>query len=278
MESLAEWENFFWAKIYPWLDRLAQRAIPGTTPEIVETREACKDSLLSWLKREGFAKLRASYRQEASPEAFFKTVIRHRLVDCLRQKLGRPRVPLAVKKLGAAQARVYELYYLKRWAVDQIVNAMSCKPYSCSRSETLEILYWLWARYPVEQQPVREDEDKLRESPEKLQVSRVPGEQQEGHLMVAALWSLLADGKPVELPADVPAWLEQFRRNLQLTWEERLVLKMSYLEDLCVTKIAKLLRWPRRKVIAVQERALRKIRQSLEKMGFGSETLAQLYD
>lgn len=278
MESFAEWEDFFWVRIYPWLDKLAQRAIPGGTPEIVETREACKDSLLSWLKREGFAKVREKYRQDARPEAFFKTVIRHRLVDCLRQKLGRPRIPKAVKKLGPTYVRVYELYYLKRWAVDQIVNAMSCKPYSCSHSETMEILSWLWSRYPVEQRPVREDEAKLQEPPEGLHIGRVPGEQQESHLLVAALWSLLANGKPVVLPEDVPAWIEQWRQNLHLTQEERLVLKMSYLEELCVARIAQILRWPRRRVAAVRERALRKIRQSLEKMGFNSETLAQLYD
>lgn len=277
MQDVNDWRKLFWARIYRRLDQVAARTMPGTAQEMREARDACKDSLLRWLQENGFAHVHGQYRGKASPEAYFLVVLKNRLLDCLRKILGRPRVPQSVQSKGATFEKIYELYYLKKRTEEQIINAMASEPYHLSPEATRDILFWLWARFPVIRGFPGQDDPEgpgLAGRPH----GPLPGEPQEISLLVKFLWDLLMKSRAPERQdlSEVPRWVWQLGQSLKLDATERLVLQMLYRDGMSPAETARILTMPRRLVENARKQALEKIRAALEALGFGPETPGQL--
>ncbi len=60
--------------------------------------------------------------------------------------------------------------------------------------------------------------------------------------------------------------------------EERLLLKLCFLEDLSIAAIAPILGRPQRELYSIRSRCLKKIRRSLEEAGLGRDQLGELLD
>lgn len=289
MKSIDDWEGLFWSKIYNDLDGLVLRVIPGTEMEMVETRDTCKDRILPWLGEKGFAHIHATYKSIASPVAYFKMVLRNRLLDCRRSILGRPRLPRWVQKKGLQWVEIYTLYYLKNEDPEQIVDAMTRMPHGLSSEQTMGILRTLWTRYPVDRSFPGEDAPNSLEPDERVDAPGavtdqepwdvyIPVERKEMHRMVAVLWAMLMERNPDEMLGmdDVPSWIWTLRERLVLDAEERLILQMIYRDDAGVSEVARTLRLTRHKVDNTKKNALQKIREVLTNLGFDQGDIKDL--
>ncbi|WP_448383309.1 RNA polymerase sigma factor [Desulfosoma sp.] len=290
-QSLDLWREVFFKRIFKppakgqrgltVFEVLARQAIPGMDPDREAIRENCTTWLLEWLHQEGFEYVRSTHKGPATPKGYLQLVLTSRLKDCDRKKSGRAYVPKAVWEKGSAWVEIYKLYYIRRKDLDHIVNAMACEPYRLSREETTDILYTLWAGYPEDpgfrraNVPHGEDdhgEVEDRRGPFEAGRHAVlnPALRREMEQIVKDLSCLLGLAKqdPADATHNSGTSMKLFRRGLSFSAEERLVLRLVFVEGMTVSEAARALRMKRHKVDTIRQNALEKIRSALKDMGY----------
>ncbi|MEO5351836.1 MAG: hypothetical protein H7835_01300 [Magnetococcus sp. XQGC-1] len=240
------------------------------------------------MARNDWAPLRAyEGRSEASFATFFSQIAWRMLEDFARSRFGRVHVPQWVTAQGAFLEEVYRLLCLERMTAEQVVEFLR----TTVPGGRSEVTIWAAIRTILKQvtdcgkhstaEVSTENEllDDLagpgttlhRLSPEDLKIL-----QQREEVLTALHRFLTSDAPPAVAGGQAgEAVLERIRKVLNLSSEERLLLKLIYQDGLEVESAARMLGLNGNQFYGRQRRLLARIRKAMEEAGL-TETVQAL--
>jgi RNA polymerase sigma factor (sigma-70 family) len=196
----------------------------------------------------------ASWQGRSSLSTFLTVVLVNLMRDYRIQVWGKWRPSAAALRQGPVAVLLERLWVRDNLPLDEAIERMRCEhAVSLSRSEFERIAASLH-RTP-ERRRVNEEE-----------LLRIPTDGQ--------VESRLADGERARTEERLRELLAPLLRSLPA--EDRLLLKLYYWDGLSMAEISRLLRRPQRKLYAVRDKCLRKLRRHLEEGGVSPDQFREL--
>jgi RNA polymerase sigma factor (sigma-70 family) len=196
----------------------------------------------------------ASWQGRSSLSTFLTVVLVNLMRDYRIQVWGKWRPSAAALRQGPVAVLLERLWVRDNLPLDEAIEHMRSEhAVSLSRSE-LERIAASLHRTP-ERRRVSEEE-----------LLRIPTDGQ--------VESRLADGERASTEERLRELLAPLLRSLPA--EDRLLLKLHYWDGLSIAEISRLLRRPQRKLYAVRDKCLRKLRRHLEEGGVSPDQVREL--
>ncbi|EGV27764.1 hypothetical protein ThidrDRAFT_4435 [Thiorhodococcus drewsii AZ1] len=247
--------------------------------------EEAVNFVLEGLQADDWQRVR-QYRNRSKLSTFLDTVSARLLEDFSRQRFGRLRMPDWVRAQGALSELLFRLLCMERRPMHEALEiAADSAPGGRDRALLDDIVRAIRARYPKcgEQGPTMvgiEELDSLPSDPETLgKVSAgLPGvdileREQDAVLRVLGRQLLEADADDSSGTLPATDYLADLKARLHVTSEERLLLKLVFVEGLTVSAAGRLLGYNANETHGRLRRLLQRIRSILQEYGvnFGSE-------
>ena len=253
--------------------------------------------VIEQLSNDNWASL-ASFKGQCKPETYLHTVTNNYLEEFSRKRFGRPRPPEWLKRQGELWVQVWKLVCLERQMIQSVVDLLSGKTL---REPGLikQVITTIKARIPwcgesnreimLDPQDSHADED--FDPGERLAHEQTPGDEisqtrfTNTLLMVASLFN----DHPTEqlfnetntqrantMASTSIDKLETLRERLNLTDEERILLRMVYQDGLKKTAVAKSLGMQEHLPGRILKRVLTRIGEALQEVGIDMDEIREL--
>jgi RNA polymerase sigma factor for flagellar operon FliA len=196
----------------------------------------------------------ASWQGRSSLSTFLTVVLVNLMRDYRIQVWGKWRPSAAALRQGPVAVLLERLWVRDNLPLDEAIERMRSEhAVSLSRSE----LEWIAASLHRTPERRRVNEEELLRTPTDGQVE-----------------SRLADGERARTEERLRELLAPLLRSLPA--EDSLLLKLHYWDGLSMAEISRLLRRPQRKLYAVRDKCLRKLRRHLEEGGVSPDQVREL--
>jgi RNA polymerase sigma factor (sigma-70 family) len=244
---------------------------------------------LERLSADGWAML-GGFQERAKPVSFLVAVYANLLEDFARARFGRPRPPAWLARLGRLWKQVFTWLCLERQEPESIVARLA-GPEGPDPEEIDEMITVIFGRIPDcgsrRPEEIPEDEpDALSARSDLSPASRVAPdpetaltERDHGELL-QALGSLLGGAEPVDgnpLLQDMSRGLagrwSEIARAIDLSDEERLLLRLVYQDGRKFAAVGRLLGLPEHQVRRRTQRAVKRIGDVLRAAGYSAESI-----
>lgn len=251
-------------KHWDLLNRLARRRFPDET-----LAEEAALWVLERFEAEAWQKL-ADYRGGASLRTYFSSVVYNRLEDFARKRYGRVRPPQWLKKLGGIWLYLYRLLCLERYAYADAIYRTADR-YPQFKTDQIEpaadqILGAIPTCGQMQGQEVEFSDGDLKS--ESASAPRML-EGKERELFLAGLYQMVI-GTSVNKD-QISAMAPLADCSIELTSEDRLLLKLCHQEGLSVTNAGKKLGLNRFQAHGKMRRLYKRIRDMFERTGCDDE-------
>lgn len=228
-------------------------------------------AVLDGLLQDG-AKRMKSYQGRGVPRAFLAAVSWRLLEDFARSRFGRKRAPGWIRQLGGIWEKLYTLLCLERFDITDAVMAIA----GDVEAKRTEEAAWT-IRQRIEDcgshQALEVDLDEEKLSGAESSVSPAQVEEQQKDELFRHLFLVLTDLPQERIEKEST---KLARLNLSLTAEERLLLRLCFVDELSVTRAGEMLGINRFQAHGRIRRVLAKIRDELGRAGLDSELLELL--
>lgn len=217
------------------------------------------------------------FRGKSKPETYLYTLSVNLIEEYARKRYGRVRPPQWLKQLGELWVTLWKLLCLERQPIPVVIERLSGRGETLrAADELLSITQTIKAKLPwcgqhTGEVAMPEDLDSLHDE---TGCDDTPSEAQERFLLLLHQVVLRNDPEDESaVPADT-AMATLLREQLQLSAEQRLILKMAYQDGLKFSAIARHLDMPTHQPARIAKKTLAQIRDLLEQMGFLPEDFA----
>lgn len=255
------------------VDRLAQRRFANQTLAEEAALQVMED-----LAHDDWQVLR-KYRGAARLQTYFSSVVYNLLEDFARQRFGRVRPPLWLKRLGSVWLQLYQLLCLERHGYADAVNLAADRFHHLLLEQIERMADRILGEIPScgQAQYLEEslDEQDLPDHGGSASVQSA-AEEKERQRYLAALHDYFF-GELLD-PQKTAALEKLTGCRIDLEPEERLLLKLCHSEGFSVTKAGKRLGLNRFQVHGKMRRLYKRLRQSFESAGCGEELRRLLQD
>ena len=282
MKSI-DWQALFFDARAEWPARLMARARRrfGESPDA----EAAYNYALDVISEDDWARLTAKFRGTGTAEGFMAVTFLNLLEEYAVRKYGRKRAPAWVQRMGGIWKRIFELLCLRRLPPERIVELLSAGE-GHDAAHIRGAISDIRGRIAGCGESVGEQtqEDELEPEPEPT-ASTPASALEEGELqhllhVLAALFGRDADAPAIVAEATRAARtrIAALESGLQLTGEERLLLRLVYQESCTIPQAARTLRLNERTARRIHGRVMERLRATLERHGLGTtraEALAE---
>jgi RNA polymerase sigma factor (sigma-70 family) len=235
------------------IEKLAALAARQHHASVEEAEEFCSELKMKLIE-DNYAVLR-KFKEEASLKTYLTTVASHAFLDFRNRCWGKWRPSAAAKELGAVALRMEELLDKEGWSFEETCEILRTNhKVRESRWELEEI----WKRLPTKTSRRMEGEEELEGVPaigERPEEGILERELREARERVALILKKALDG---------------------LSPEDRLIIKLSVIENLKIVDIARTLNMKQKPLYRRREKILRKLRSDLEREGVRWEQVADL--
>lgn len=283
-----DWAALFFEPNAKWPEKLltlANRRFAGT-PDA----ESAYNFALEEVSANDWCRLREGYKGTGSAAGFLRITFVRLLEEYAVRKYGKKRPPVWLKRLGTMWVRTWEFLCLKRLMPETIVEQLTSSgehPAELIRQAMTQIR----GRIPGCGQYVGEwaDYDSAQTRAETLVASDEPDAQLEETELVELLGSIASllakpdatntadsneehgTGRALTLSERRDA----VRARLDISANERLILRLIYHDGYTIPKAAKALRLHEQKVRRTHKKLMTAIREALEAAGLGAVALEQ---
>jgi len=276
-----DWQALFFDARAEWPARLMARARRrfGESPDA----EAAYNYALDEISHDDWARLTTKFRGTGTAEGFMAVTFLNLLEEYAVRKYGRKRAPAWVQRMGGIWSRIFELLCLRRLPPERIVDLLSAGE-GHDAAHVRRAISDVHGRIPGCGESVGEQTQEDEPEPEAA-ASTPAAALEEGELQ--HLLHVLAGlfGRDADAPAIVAEGTRAARTRiaalesgLQLTGEERLLLRLVYQESCTIPEAARTLRLNERTARRIHGRVMDRLRGTLERHGFGAtraEALAE---
>jgi RNA polymerase sigma factor (sigma-70 family) len=259
--------------------------------------EEAGNYVIEQLSSDNWASL-ASFKGQCKPETYLHTITNNYLEEFSRKRFGRPRPPEWLKRQGELWVQVWKLVCLERQMMQSVVDHLSGKTLR-EPGFIKHVITTIKARLPWCGESNREIMLETQDGPgdedfdpvDRLAHEQTPGDEISQNrftntlLMVASLFN---DDPTEELfnetniqHADTMAStsiekLQALRERLNLTDEERILLRMVYQDGLKKTAVAKSLGMQEHLPGRILKRVLVRISEALQEVGIDMDEIREL--
>jgi hypothetical protein len=268
-----DWQALFFDARADWPARLTARARRrfGDTPDA----EAAYNFALDAISRDDWARLREKFRGSGTAEGFMAITFLNLLEEYAVRKYGRKRAPAWVQRMGGLWKRIFELLCLRRLDPERIVELL-CARDPHEPAQVRSAIADVRGRIPGCGESLGEQTQE--DAPEPEPVLATPASAlEEGELrhllhVLAGLFGRGADAPALltEGTRQARARIAELEGSLSLTGEERLLLRLVYQENCTIPEAARSLRLNERTARRAHARVIERLRDALERHGFGT--------
>lgn len=225
--------------------------------------------VLEQFEAQGWKKL-AEYRGSASLKTYFSSVVYNRLEDFSRKRFGRVRPPQWLKKLGGVWLYLYRLLCLERYSYGDAIYR-TADQYPLYKTDQIEeaadrILGAIPTCGQMQGQEVELSDGDLKSESESAPLIL---EGKERELFLAALYQMVIGTSVNQDKMSALARLAAC--SIELTSEERLLLKLCHQEGFSVTDAGRKLGLNRFQAHGKMRRLYKRIREMFERAGCHDE-------
>jgi len=246
------------------VNRLARRRFADDT-----LAEEAALWVLDQFEADGWRAL-TQYRGGASLKSYFSSIVYNRLEDFSRKRFGRVRPPLWLRKLGGIWLHLYRLLCLERFSYNDAIHRAADR-FSQFGADQLEsaadrILGEITDCGRLQVQAVELDEAALKTDAESAPSTL---EEKERELFLAGVYQMVVGGMADNDKMRALGRLSECR--IELTAEERLLLKLCHRDGYSVTDAGRKIGLNRFQVHGKMRRLYRRIRETFERAGCRDE-------
>jgi RNA polymerase sigma factor (sigma-70 family) len=259
--------------------------------------EEASSYVIEQLSNNNWANL-ASFKGQCKPETYLHTVTNNYLEEFSRKRFGRPRPPEWLKRQGELWVQVWKLVCLERQMIQSVIDHLSCKTLR-EPAMIKHVISTIKARIPwcgesnreimLEPQDGHSDED--FDPAERIAHEQTPGDDilqtqfTNTLLMIASIFN----ENPTEeffdetntqrasaMASTSIERLQTLRERLNLTDEERILLRMVYQDGLKKTAVAKSLGMQEHLPGRILKRVLARISDALQEVGIDIDEIREI--
>lgn len=265
--------NFDWpAYFFDERHRMPQRLNAAARKRFGDTAdaEAAYNYALDAVSAEDWSRLRKGYRGRGRPDGFLAITFANLMEEYAVKKYGRRRPPKWVRDLGGMWPRIFEMLCLRRLLPETIVDAVS-DGVAVVAAEARRAIAMVRAKIPNCGQYTGE----INVESEAAEDSAPPGELAAGEFRL--LCEVLGDVFPSQAPpvpdsldavsAAGESRLNALRDALDVDDEDRLILKLVYMDGQSIAKTARTLKLREHTVRRKHRRLLDTLRAELDRHG-----------
>jgi len=265
-----DWQALFFEPRAEWPARLMARARRryGNRPDA----EAAYNHAFEAMCENDWARLRDGYRGSGTAEGFMAITFLNLLEEYAVRKYGRPRPPAWLQRLGGVWKRVYELLCLRRLE-PQVVVDLLCSA-QARDSDVRAAIREVRARIPRcgEHRGEQADDGTIEQE---HSASTPASELEQGELehLLEVLAGVFGHEQAAERAFDGAAAnrarmrIAALERNLELTGQERLLLRLVYEENCSIPEAARNLNLNERTARRAHARLMDRLRAALAEQG-----------
>lgn len=252
-------------KHWDLVNRLARKRFPEET-----LAEEAALWVLEQFEAEGWKKL-AEYRGKASLKTYFSTVVYNRLEDFSRKRFGRVRAPQWLQKLGGIWLYLYRLLCLERYSYRDAIH-FAADRYPQLKMEQIEpTADRILGAIPTCGQPQGQEIEFDDDAAPRPDTPSIPGilEGRERELFLSGLYQMILGNTVDRDKKEALARLTDC--SIDLTAEERLLLKLCHQDGFSVTEAGRKLGLNRFQAHGKTRRLYKRIREMFEGAGCRDE-------
>ena len=257
-QALAHWDQ---------INRMALRRYPQA-----ELAEEAALFVMERLAEDDWRRLR-SFTGRSTFTTYLGAVTLRLLEDFSRQRFGRVKPPLWIRRLGGIWLRLFRLLCQERYSpADAIAILCTLQPSNAATVETAT--YQLLGEIPScgeyhGEQTELNEETLLPNTDQECSAQEHQYEEEERRQLFLSLGRVLFSNQPTE---QTPRLLERLAAvGASLPTKERLLLKLCYRDGVAVTEAGRMLGWNRFQVHGRLRRLLQRLRQDLVTAGLDKE-------
>lgn len=197
------------------------------------------------------------------------------LEDFSRKRFGRVRPPLWINKLGGIWPVLFSLLCMERLSVADAVENLCTRYPICDPDSIEDAALTLLGRIPQcgKQQGVEfsfEETNVNEQSGNSAYPEHLLEKNEKEHLLAAIFGKVMGEEQLSRVPKTLTTFWE---KGVELSPEERLLLKLLYQDNVGVRRAGELLSLNRDQVNGRRRRLLRRLRKDFQGMGLGEELL-----
>jgi len=265
-----DWQALFFEPRAEWPARLMARARRryGRTPDA----EAAYNHAFQGISENEWSRLRDGYRGSGSAEGFMAITFLNLLEEYAVRKYGRPRPPAWLRRLGGVWKRVFELLCLRRLDPQAVVELLCAA--DAREPDVRAAIREVRARIPRCGEHTGEQTDDA--TPEREASPDSPAsalEQSELAHLLEVLAGLFGHEPAAIRAVDgavanrARARIEALERSLELTGQDRLLLRLVYQENCSIPEAAQSLNLNERTARRAHARLMDRLRAALAEQG-----------
>jgi len=250
-----DWQEFLFHPEHNWLtrfDKMARKRFSKT-----EFAEDAVNQIIKQFSADNWSAL-GDINQQKSPAAYLSTLFRNRLEDIARKRFGRPRAPKWLKDLGGIWMTVYKRLCLERQTPKSIVFAFEEQ----SDSELIDSMITTIKTKHPKCGTADCQEISLESHQEQHQafepVDETTNNNQEQLLLALSMFCGLSEEDAMALKSSA-----SFFKDLDLSAEQQLVLKLIYQQGLKISQVSRMLNTPDHKIRKLHQETLNLLKNSL---------------
>jgi RNA polymerase sigma factor (sigma-70 family) len=292
VSSKVDWKSLVFES--DWLQKLDQLAARRFSAGGLA--EEASSYVIEQLSKDDWSKL-ASFKGNCKPETFLHTVTANYLEEFSRKRFGRPRPPEWLKRQGDLWVQVWKLVCLERQLVQSVIDHLSCK--SLREPNFIQhIIVTVKAKMPWCGESNREimldkhdDADSDYDPTNLIAHKQTPDNElteESFSDLLLIISSLFADDEEADCFADrSQASANEFSRNhfqalqalkqkIELTDEERLLLRMVFQDGMKKSAVAKSLGMQEHLPGRILKRVLVRINLVFQEVGIDMDEFREL--
>jgi RNA polymerase sigma factor (sigma-70 family) len=277
-----------------WLQKLDQLAAKRFSAGGLA--EEASSYVIEQMSADNWSKL-DSFKGNCKPETFLHTVTANYLEEFSRKRFGRPRPPEWLKRQGELWVQVWKLVCLERQMIQSVIDHLCCK--SLREPGAIQhIVVTVKARLPWCGESTREilldkhdNDDSDYDPADHIVHEQTPDDEltedafSDLLLMISSLFLEKLDGDHFSdsrrassnaLAGKHYQSLQALKQNIELTDEERLLLRMVFQDGMKKSVVAKSLGMQEHLPGRILKRALAKISQAFHEVGIDMEEVRKL--